>query len=388
MSRTCEEFALERRRRGCDLVVARQAKTNEAPHRVLAELLTGLAGAVPGQDVCEEILAVLRGYDADLVERVRPVVRSIFGMPGRTPSDDADSALLSAFLVLVVARCRRSTLVVHLQDLHWCGAEACLLLERLLVRLGHTSTTGFAPEPVGGCGVLFILEGRVRESGEAGDEAWSSTPFESFLSRAGIETVTCGAFSPEDSREFVRLLFEGRHNAHRAVPDELLSLQSELVERVDESAGGNPFHTIEQIRHLRDRRIVGRNPRTGLLYLIQPDSTQTLPDSVFEAIEHRWHYLREQSPEAALLVWACALVEDQLPAAQFAHLWQALAPFVSRQALDRTEILWTGNSSSNDVVFRHENYFESLRRFTVTDHDRSRVVDAYEGWFAKQPRLG
>src|SRR5205085_868628 len=38
-SRLCEEFALERRRRGAEVVVAKQTKSLDDPHRVIADLL-------------------------------------------------------------------------------------------------------------------------------------------------------------------------------------------------------------------------------------------------------------------------------------------------------------------------------------------------------------
>ena len=43
----CEEFALERRRRGAAVVSAKQAKTLDDPHRVFADLFTGCRGPRP-----------------------------------------------------------------------------------------------------------------------------------------------------------------------------------------------------------------------------------------------------------------------------------------------------------------------------------------------------
>ena len=388
-TRMCEEFALDRRRRGYDVVSARQAKTHEAPHRILAELLANLAGVSVTDSTVEEVITLIAGYDRDLALRCDSALRAVFGVNADRQPVGGDSDLLSAVLVLIAARCRRTTVVLHLQEMHWCGADTLLLLERLLWRIGAAGLFSQSPlEGSHGHGVLILLEGRIRESGDSGGQPWSSAPFESFLERNEVPQVLCEAFSNDDSLEFVRLLFEGVHNVDRLVPDELLPLQRDLIEQIDESAGGNPFHTLEHIGILRDRRILGRNRKTGLLYLIRPEpSGSFLPDSVFAAIELRWRYLRERSPEMALLLWACALVGDQLPMPLFEQLWQALAPKLSLRAVDATDILWTGDGSTHEVVFRHEHYFESLRRFTVGDEDREQVISAYRQWYERQRRL-
>lgn len=230
---------------------------------------------------------------------------------------------------------------------------------------------------------MFIFEGRVRESGESGQDDWSSAPFEAFLARTESPTIRCAPFTPDDGLAFVRLLFEGKHNTHRMLSDDLLQLQEELVLRICQSAGGNPFHTLEQVRLLKVRGVIGQNPKTGLMYMIRPASADSvLPDSVFEAIRLRWQYMRERSPDLALLVWGSALLEDLVAAPLFGRLWRELAPDVSVRDIDATDMLWTGDGEAQEVVFRHENYFQSIRRFTVSEEGRRRVVNAYCHWFA------
>lgn len=382
-SRVCEEFSLERRRRGCSIVTARQTKTLDDPHRILADLFVGLVPEGPAfGHPADPVVQAVRGYDSQLAERAEPAIRSIFGTDGRQAGAVTDQSVLSALLLLIVARGRREPLIVHLQDLHWCTADVLALLERLMWQLDHLLSAGGAPTRSPESGILFIFEGRIRELQGAGDGGWTSEPFEAFLQKLDCTVAPCTAFDPEDGLEFIRRLFEDGHSARRLVNAELLELQAELVERIHRSAGGNPFHSLEQVQLLKESGIIGQNPETGLLYLIKPTPSGTLlPDSVFESIRLRWRYLRERAPELALLVWAAALLEDRLPMPLFRHLWSEMAPDVSLREIDATDLLWTGQGEEYEVAFRHENYFRSIRLFEVPAADRERVVGVYVSWF-------
>jgi hypothetical protein len=280
-SRLCEEFALERRRRGCTVVTARHPKTHEAPLRILADLLAELAETSPSiGDTAEDVLRAIGRYDQVLATRAASAIQSLFGTRTTASVDVAEQHLVSAILLLVVARSRRAPLIVHLQDLHWCSVEVLSLLERTVQQISQICAgTSAAPAATGR--VLFLFEGRSRESGESGEETWNSAPFEAFLARAESTVITCSSFTPEDGLTFTRLLFEDRHHVHRLLADELLQLQGALVSRICKSAGGNPFHTLEQIRFLKELSVVGQNAKTGLLYMIRPEPGGTvLPDSV------------------------------------------------------------------------------------------------------------
>lgn len=378
-SRMCEEFALEKRRRGATVVTAKHAKTHEEPHRILGELLAALVidGRFIG-DPADAVIHAIERLDPTLAATAAGVIRSCFGRAESGAADVSEQGIVSALLLLVIALGREAPLIVHLQDLHWCSAEVLSLLERLLRQLSQVRSGGVQEG-----GILFIFEGRIRESGQVGDDDWSSAPFEAFLIRTDSPTVTCSAFSPDDGLTFARLLFEDRHNARRLLVDDLISLQDELIERIHRAAGSNPFHSLEQVRLLKETGVVGQNLHTGLLYMIRPEPPgSVLPESVFEAIRLRWQYLRDRNPRLALLVWACALIDDQIAAQLFQSLWRRLAPTVSIREIDATDMLWTGDGTADEVTFRHENYFESIRRFTVSEADRRQVVDAYCGWFA------
>jgi hypothetical protein len=387
-SRMCEEFALERRRRGSAIVSAKQAKTLDDPHRVLADLFVGLTGQrLSHTDPADDVLRTIELYDGALAARAEPSLRSIFGLGGERSGTVTDQSILSSLLLLIVARSRRGSLIVHLQDLHWCTADVLMLLERLVWQLGLVLTGPNAPVRGTESGVLFVFEGRARERQHLGDGGWVSEPFEAFLQKLDCPVVTCASFTPEDGLEFISRLFEDRYSSRRRGSSDLLELQRQLVERIDRTAGGNPFHSLEQVQLLKERGVLGQNQETGLLYLIRPESVQAeLPSSVFEAIRLRWQDITTRTPELGLLIWAAGLLEDRLPTPLFRRLWRTLAPDVALADVDATDVLWTGSGAEREVAFRHENYFQAVKLFEVSDEDRERVVDIYVDWFGNQRR--
>jgi len=382
-SRLCEEFAIERQRHGAVLLSAKQSKTPEAAHRLLGDLLIVLAGTEIGVgDPADGVLEAVARYDRVLADRAEFAVRSVIGIRSTDAANGGEQTLISTVLVLLAARARTGPLILHLQDLHWCRADTLQVLERISWQLNQLAQPVSTLDPRGANGVLLLFEGRVREQGLRDGDSWSSATFESFFERMDCPVVRCPSLSRDDGRDFVQLLFEGRHNSHRLVDDGLLALQQEVIDRIDAVAGGNPFHTLEQVRILKELGVLARNPITGLIYLIQPDlSISTFPDTIFESIELRWQYIRSRAPELAQLLWSCALVEDRIPSKLFHHLWSELAPNVSLKEIEETDMVWVGDNYSQDVVFRHEYYFRTLRRFTIPDRERRRVVRAYLEWF-------
>lgn len=377
-SRLCEEFALERRRHGCAIITAKQAKTLDDPHRLLADLFLGLIEKdVSHEDPAKAVIEAIRLYDATLAERAGPAIGPIFAAGGRSSGAVNEQSVISALLLLVVARARQAPTVIHLQDLHWAINDVLLLLETLVWQLGHAVNAS----PETSQGILFLFEGRVREQQRSGEEGWDSAPFEAFLGKLDCPRVVCSSFDPGQSREFINRLFEER-GPDRSAAEDLRQLRLELVERINRTAGGNPFHSLEQVQLLKEQGVVGQNLQSGFLYPIRPDlSGLVLPESVFESIRLRWQYMQKRMPELALLVWALALLEDRVPTPLFRRLWHALAPEVSLADIDATDLLWTGEGEEREVFFRHENYFRSLRRFEVDVDDRERTVDVYARWF-------
>lgn len=383
-SRLCEEFALERRRHDCSIVTAKQAKTLNDPHRLLADLFLGLIDTdVSHEDPARSVIEAIGLYDAALAERSAPAIAPIFAAGTRNAGGVNEQAVISALLLLIVAQARQAPTVIHLQDLHWATIDVLLLLETLAWQLGHALTAS----PNTSRGILFLFEGRVREQQGPGEEGWDSAPFEAFLEKLDCPRVVCSSFDPRQSREFITRLFEER-DPERTAADDLRQLRLELVERIDRTAGGNPFHSLEQVQLLKEQGVIGQNPQSGLLYPIRPDlSGLVLPESVFESIRLRWQYMKKRMPDLALLVWGLALLEDRVPTPLFRRLWRELAPDVSLADIDATDLIWTGEGEEREVFFRHENYFRSLRRFEVDIQDREKTVDVYARWFEEMDAL-
>ena len=385
-SRLSEEFALKKRRGGGEVVVAKQTKTLDDPQRILADLLLGLPVEAPSlEDPAERVIQAVERYDAALARRAEPAIRAVFGFEGSGASAADEQHLLSTLLLLLAVRGKSSPLIVHLQELHWCSNDVLLLLERLIWQLGRVLPGSDVPGQGPNRGILFILEGRIRER-QRFDGGWDSEPFEALLQKLDCPKIIC-SFDPDQGLEFIRRLFEDRYSAHRRINLDMLEIQGHLVKRIHRVAGGNPFHSLEQLQFLKEQRIVGQNPVTGFIYLIQPAPGDTqLPDSVFEAIRLRWMHMKSRTPELALLIWAAGLIEDRVPTPLFRRLLVGLAPHISLSDVDATEMLWSGGGKEDEVSFRHENYFESIRRFEMAIEDRERVVNIYCEWFAEADR--
>lgn len=388
-SRLCEEFSLEKRRRGCHVVQAKQTKTLDDPNRVLADLLIGLATrTVPIEDPTESVISAISQYDGDLANRAAPAIRSMIGLRQSKPGTVVDQDILSSLLLLILVRTRYAPVIIHLQDLHWCAADVLLLLERLVWQLQMIHNSDKVPLHVSAKGAFFIFEGRVWESRSAELNSWSTRTFEAFLEKIDCPLVSCAPFDPSDSLEFVRRLFEDRHSAQRLIDPALLELQSSLAEQIHRAAGGNPFHTLEQIQLLKERRILGQNPETGLLYMIQPAKDEpSLPATVFDLINLRWQYIKSRKPVLARLLWAASLLEDRIPKSLFRHLWRGIGQDLTLAEIDATEFLWTGSGEQSEVFFRHENYFQSLRQLEIESSEKQKIVSIYAEWFARFPKL-
>ncbi|HEX7676531.1 MAG TPA: hypothetical protein VF713_00290, partial [Thermoanaerobaculia bacterium] len=341
------------------------------------------------QEPAQRVNDVLRGLESRLAARARPVVETLFDHAGKPGSTDDDQALLSVLAVLIAQRSRLQPLIIHLHDLHWCTFDVLETIDRLIWQLDHLKLRPAAGAAFSGLRVLFLLEGRMHEFREAGETGWSTRVFERFIERLACPTAVCRAFLPEESAAFARRLFEQAHSANRLMSESLLELQQELIDRVHSAAGGNPFHMLEHVKLLQQHGVLGQNSRTGLMYMVKPDFRHVpLPDTVFEAIAARWRYYWEHDQKLAIILWSAALIDDNLPGPLFRHLWSRLAPHATQADIESSEFLTLPRDDEGLLVsFRHENYFQTLRRLQLPDTERRSVVDAYAEWFEGAPRL-
>jgi AAA ATPase domain len=391
-SRLCEEVGIEARRHGAFFVSVRQALTTEFPRRILANLLVALSSSGrPDQLPADQIDDVVDRLEPKLAARARPAIAALYEQAGKPGSLADDQALLSVLAVLIAQRSRAQTVVIHLQDLHWCTFDVLEILDRLIWQLDQLRVQISPTAPPCGMRVLFALEGRRHEHREESETGWSTREFERFIERLGCPVARCRAFAPHESFAFAQRLFEQPHSANRMLPTALLELQQQLIQTIHRVAGGNPLHMLEHVQLLRKHRVVAQNPRTGSIYLVRPDlSGVDLPPTVFETIEARWRYYRRNEKSLAVLLWAVALADDNLPLSLFDFLWSSLAPEITRARIESAEFLHfpQRDEEGSQVSFRHENYFQTMRRVQLPVDDRRTVVDAYRRWFKAAKGLG
>jgi hypothetical protein len=384
-TRLCEELCLEARRHGAYAVSAQQAHSSDFPRRILANLLLGLTEpGRPNQTPVNRIGDILSRLEPSLAVRARPAIEGLLGQAGKAGSPEDDQSLLSVLAVLIAQRSRSHTVIIHLQDLHWCTLDVLETIDRLIWQLGHLRVKPASGAPPSGIPVLFALEGRQHEHRAESDTGWSTRMFEMFIERLNCPVARCRAFEPHESAAFAQRLFEQRHSANMMLPAPLWELQQQLIGTIHRVAGGNPLHMLEQVKLLQQHGVLAQNPRTGFIYLVTPDfSDVSLPLTVFDTIEARWRYCWLNEKHLALLLWAVALADDNLPKSLFGYLWSRLAPEITQTKIESTEFLRfpQQDEEGSRVSFRHENYFRAMRRVQLPASDRRVVVDAYTAWF-------
>lgn len=403
-SRIVEEFAYSIRRKGAHAIIAKQANTLDHPWRLLANLLIAITEPdSTAIDLSDAVLARIGQYDTRLASSATETVRSLIGTAGKGGGGLDEQKLMSILILFIRVATRRRPLLIHLQDLHWCSPDILELLERMLWQLeslhgGHLGN--------GECskGILLVLEGRAGEQLSDGKKQWSTRGFESFLDGLGKPLLRCVPMNRAHSRDFISRLFDDSNSAFHGNWTSSTEMRRSLVESIDRAAGGNPFHILEQLRLFKQRGVIGQNPLTGSHFLIQPDAIgptllaldvasqsgvavhgdgidRDLPERVFKIIKARWDYLVKEKRAIAYLLWAAALFSERLPAPLFDSLWRVMAQRHGRVDLEATEFLDLPEERSTSVAFRHENYFQTLRRLTVPPAQRRKALAAYEQWY-------
>ncbi|MCP4603489.1 MAG: AAA family ATPase [Proteobacteria bacterium] len=381
-SRVTQEFAIEARRRGGAVVTARQANNLDYPRRILADLLVALCSPSDSStDLANLIISRVSRYDAPLATEAQATVKALVGSAGKSDGGIDEQLLISVFMVLLAARSRNGTLIVHLHDLHWCTALVLEFLERMIWQLDHLRNRALRQSAGRTGGLLFVFEGRTGETFSSGEAEWSTHTFELFLSRQNAPITRCRAFTEDESLEFVRRLFEDQHSANKRVPTPLLNLNATLAENINAVAGGNPFYILEQVRYLRQRGIIAQNHDTGLHYAVRPEEAlPELPPNVFEAIRARWTYLESTSPRIVQVIGAVALLSERISAQLFNRLWRTIAPEHTLTEFEATEFLRIP-AGGQTILFRHESYFQAIRRMGLNKQAMQLAIDTYRSWF-------
>ncbi len=175
-------------------------------------------------------------------------------MPPQSP-ETLQLQVLDALRRLVLALVERGPLVIAIEDLHWADASTLSALRQLLPDGRDTS-------------LLFLLTTR-------GDRGAADALTGAASERA--EVIHLQPLADDRVDELVVSLLEGG-----AIPEELLA-------RVVETAGGNPFYLSELIRSLVGS---GALVREGATWVANEDARLELPTTIEKVILARLDALR------------------------------------------------------------------------------------------------
>ena len=201
------------------------------------------------------------------LSRLVPELRTRFpGVPAPTVSEGAArQQFFEGIAQVILAVASENPVLLLVDDLHWCDAESCALIQFLTQRLA---------------GVPWMLVATVTD-GEVAREASASRLLSWFSGRGGARRVALGPLSVAELWELVRQL--GRIRDPRG--------GQRFAHRLHEITEGNPFHAIELLKTLFGEGVitltpisrewvVGARADVGMARL-------DLPGSVREAIAHR-----------------------------------------------------------------------------------------------------
>ena len=201
------------------------------------------------------------GAAATQITSLLPELRAALGHPPAPPELDPDQArfhLFDAVALLLAAAARRGPLLVVLDDLHWADTASAMALE-------------FVARELSGIGVVALATYREEDARRRNDLA----PALGGLARAGRRLSLAGL----DRAELELLIGRRGGDGRRPAP--------QLVARLHEVTGGNPFFADELIRLLEAQ---GRLDDAGVAAGPLP-----LPVGVREAIMRRLAPFEEQT---------------------------------------------------------------------------------------------
>jgi class 3 adenylate cyclase/tetratricopeptide (TPR) repeat protein len=202
---------------------------------------------VPTPVMAERVRTLLPGDLVDAVPYLQAMLGTVGGeIPPQSP-ETLQLQVLDALRRLVLALVERGPLVIAIEDLHWADASTLSALRQLLPDGRDAS-------------LLFLLTTR-------GDRGAADALTGAASERA--EVIHLQPLADDRVDELVVSLLEGG-----AIPEELLA-------RVVESAGGNPFYLSELIRALVGS---GALVREGTTWVANDDARLELPTTIEKVI--------------------------------------------------------------------------------------------------------
>jgi hypothetical protein len=377
-TRLCQEFCIRAEQLGGRSISLSHHNGPAQPYRILRDLLVALApsGAEDNLAPAARVEQALQQINCSLYSEIQISLRYCLDWTQvRNTSSFRVQDIARALHALLIARATEATYVVHLSNLHWCLPEILHTLRQVFVEVNsYLQKQGNA--------VIVFFEGRAGHKIDLDpwqeDADWTTASFEAFTESNCDLSLKLRPFDQCESEGFLRSILEHSQSSHRKVDLVIIPHQEELIRQVLSAAQGNPQHMVEQLNFLRQKGTIARNERTGLLYMVRPpDGAYEPPPNVLHLIQTRFSYYQDTNPQLTRLIHAIGLIEDRIDRRLFDLLKAQFAPYKSIALLEQTEFILIPENPLGEVAFRHENYFQAVKKQPMLPTDRSKVVDIY-----------
>lgn len=294
----------------------------------------------------------------------------------------ATKVLVTTLLALFSERTRYRPLLIHLRDLHWADGETLSILGDAIDGLREAGGAS--------CGVLFLLEGRDKESLRLQTgiyrppEDWLA-----FLKARNYEQVELKPWISVESEQFLRDLIDTTRDPSEGAVSEALPLYEDLFEHIMQASSGSPMHIIEQLKSLVDSEYVKVTDK-GTIYLkrrlpLQWRQVTTIEDLIIQRLE----LLKTRAPLAAELLGVVAKIGPRVPGSVFRFVCSRAEKMNSGLSeLQRVDMAIIPRNDSESFEFHHENYYHVCRNWNIDDDAPylSAAIDFYQGQSQLTPK--
>lgn len=354
-SRFCDAVLEEAADLGFDWFSIGHENSIKARRRLLRVLIHSLLPST-GKSAHEEALQWVKGRLSPFYISQERALKAYFEGDNEAVATDV---VMATLLALILDRTRYRPLFIHLRDLHWADGETLSILGNTIDALRDARQMRF--------GVLFLLEGRDRESLRLQTGVYRPPEdWLAFLSARGYEQIEIPPWADSQSEEFLKNLIEVTRVPTEGVFSQRLPLYEELCEHIMSASSGNPMHVIEQLKFLIDEDYVEVTDK-GTIYLKKylPSDWQQ-PQTIEDLVSLRLEFLKARSPLAAELLIVMAKIGPRVPAALFRFVCNnPETGNLPLSELNRMDMAIIPRHDGESLEFRHENYYHVCRNAEI-----------------------
>lgn len=320
--------------------------------RVLIQSLLPTSGQSPHEEALEWVRGRLSPFDISH-ERA---LKAYFEEDNERVATDV---VMATLLALILERTKYRPLFIHLRDLHWADGETLSILGNTIDALHDARQMPF--------GVLFLLEGRDRESLRLQTGVYRPPEdWLAFLSARSYEQIEIPPWTAAQSEEFLKNLIDVTRVPSEGALSQRLPLYEELCEHIMSASSGNPMHVIEQLKFLIDEDYVEVTDE-GTIYLkryLPRDWQQS--QTIEDLVNLRLDFLKARSPLAAELLIVMAKIGPRIPAALFRFVCnRPETGDLPLRELNRMDMVVIPRHDGESFEFRHENYYHVCRNAEI-----------------------